>query len=515
MTDEGAATVTTAVLRAEGASKRYGDTLALDGVTVALSSGEVHGLVGHNGAGKSTLLRLLAGAERPDAGELLLDGKPVSLSGPGDAIARGISCVYQELSLVEDATVYENIFLGRELMAGGHLAKRRMREVAAQFCSEFELSVSPDDRVRSLPVAQRQLVEVIAAIHRDAKFLLLDEPTTALAVRQIEQFLETVRHLAHQRGLAVLLVDHKLDEIFAVADRVTALANGRVVLTGTTKEVGREQVMDAIVGHSTAATAAVPRRRSVVAAPDTEPVLRVEHLHTDRLADVTLSVRPGEVIGIYGLVGSGRTRFLRTLYGTERILSGSIRLEGRAFEPRSPAAAIRRGVAYVTEERKADGFIPGLTGLENVVLPVFGRNLRYGLLRRRQLSSTARRVAEEMNVHGRLDKPMSGLSGGNQQKLLIGRAVLQEPRLLLLDEPTKGVDIGAKAEIHALIRKIAAQSGVAVIVVSSEEEELLELADSIAVFVEGRCDGTANPSGAVTAGELRSLAWAQVASTAA
>jgi ribose transport system ATP-binding protein len=507
--------VVTHALSAEGVSKRYGDTLALDGVTVALSPGEIHGLVGHNGAGKSTLLRLLAGAERPDAGSLILDGKPVSLSGPGDAISRGISCVYQELSLVEDATVYENIFLGREMMAGGHLAKRRMRRVAAEFCREFELSVSPDDRVRSLPVAQRQLVEVIAATHRDARFLLLDEPTTALAARQIEQFLETVRRLAHQRGLAILLVDHKLDEIFAVADRVTALANGRVVLTGTTNEVGREQVMDAIVGHSTAATGATPRGRSTAAVPGTEPVLRVAHLHTDRLADVTLSVRAGEVIGIYGLVGSGRTRFLRTLYGTERIVSGSIQLEGRPFRPRSPAAAIRRGVAYVTEERKADGFVPRLTGLENVVLPVFGRYRRHGVLRRRQLSSTARRVAEEMNVHGRLDAPMSGLSGGNQQKLLIGRAVLQQPRLLLLDEPTKGVDIGAKAEIHALIRKIAAESGVAVIVVSSEEEELLELADSIAVFVEGRCDGTANPSGAVTAGELRSLAWAQVASTAA
>jgi ribose transport system ATP-binding protein len=496
-------------------SKRYGDTLALDGVTVALSSGQIHGLVGHNGAGKSTLLRLLAGAERPDAGELLLDGKPVSLSGPGDAIARGISCVYQELSLVEDVTVYENIFLGRELTAGGRLAKQRMRRVAAEFCREFELSVSPDDRVRSLPVAQRQLVEVIAAIHRDARILLLDEPTTALAVRQIEQFLETVRRLAHQRGLAVLLVDHKLDEIFAVADRVTALANGRVVLTGTTKEVGRQQVMDAIVGHSTTASAATASRRSVAAVPGTEPVLRVEKLQTDRLADVTLSVRAGEVMGIYGLVGSGRTRFLRTLYGTERIVSGSIQLEGRRFRPRNPAAAIRRGVSYVTEERKADGFVPALTGLENVVLPVLGRYLRHGVLRRRQLSSTARRVAGEMNVHGRLDKPMIGLSGGNQQKLLIGRAVLQQPRLLLLDEPTKGVDIGAKAEIHALIRKIAAQSGVAVIVVSSEEEELLELADSIAVFVQGRCDGTANPRDAVTAGELRSLAWAQVASTAA
>jgi ABC-type sugar transport system ATPase subunit len=467
-----AASASVTRLIARGVTKRYEQTLALDDVSLALTPGEVHALVGHNGAGKSTLLRILAGAERPDAGGLHDGEQPLAFSAPADALALGISTVYQELSLVDDLTVAENVFLGRKISSRRRVEKSTMRRATQDLLEEFDVEASAGDKVRNLPVAVRQLIEIVAALGRNTRFLLLDEPTTALEHRQVARVLEIIGRLARDRGLAVLLIDHKLDEVFAVADRVTALANGRVVLAGTTAEVGREDVVHAIVGESASAEgldpAPVPTRRRESGAP----VLRVEHLRSERLEDVTLTARAGQILGIYGLVGSGRTRFLRTLLGLEPYENGALELGGEPYRPTGPRAAIARGVAYLSEERKADGFIPMLAPLENVALPVMQRFERFGVLRRRSLRAAASKALAEVDVRGRVDGKMTELSGGNQQKVLFGRALLQRPRLLLLDEPTKGVDIGAKAEIHDLVRRFAG-AGDAVIVVSSEEEELL------------------------------------------
>jgi len=486
-------------------SKRYGRTAALDDVTVTIAPGAVTALVGHNGAGKSTLLKVLAGAETPDQGTLLLDGVPQHFAAPSAALAAGVACVYQELRLVNQLTVAQNVFLGHETVRHGRLARPEMNRRTAQLCGEYGITASPTARAGDLSVAQRQMVEVIAALNRNARYLLLDEPTTALEAHQIDHLLATVRRISRERGMGVLFVDHKLDEVFAVADRIVVLANGRVVLSGATDEVGRADVVQAIVGESASASGIAPRRPVVVGRD--RIVLDASHVAGDRLTDVTLRVRAGEVLGLYGLVGSGRSRFLRTVYGTEPLSAGSLTLLGARYAPRGPADAIRSGIAFLPEERKADGFVPEMSARENVSLPVLHRFSRAGRLRRRRIADAAKAALTEVAVRGDTERPITRLSGGNQQKVLFARAALQHPKLLLLDEPTKGVDIGAKAEIHALIRTMAEDGGVAVIVVSTEEDELIGLTDAVCVFRNGSCDGTRSPRGSVTPADLRRLAW--------
>ncbi|MDT7564622.1 MAG: ribose transport system ATP-binding protein [Pseudonocardiales bacterium] len=507
---------TTAGFTASSISKRYGQTLALDEVTVSLVPGEVTALVGHNGAGKSTLLRMLAGAETPDRGGLLLDGAPLHFSAPADALNAGIACVYQELRMINQLTVAQNVFLGHETTRRGRLARAEMNSRTAELCREYGVDVPPTTRAGELPVAQRQIVEVIAALNRRVRYLLLDEPTTALEAHQIEHLLTTVKRVSRERQLGVLLVDHKLDEVFSVADRVIGLSNGRVVLSGPADTVSHRDVVQAIVGESASAegiTPEGPRAELSVARSEQRAdrreaiVLSAEHVATDRLKDVTLHAEAGEVLGLYGLVGSGRSRFLRTVYGSERLSAGSLTLGGAPYVPASPGDAIRSGIAFLSEERKADGFIPAMSARENVPLPVLRRFSRAGQLQRRRIAEAARSALSEVAVRGDIDQPITRLSGGNQQKVLFARAVLQHPRLLLLDEPTKGVDIGAKAEIHSLIRSMAVDRGVTVVLVSTEEEELIGLADTVCVFRDGSCDGTRHARGSVTPADLRRLAW--------
>ncbi|MFE4667202.1 sugar ABC transporter ATP-binding protein [Streptomyces sp. NPDC056716] len=530
-------------------SKHYGQTRALDRVTVALHPGQVLALVGHNGAGKSTLLKMLAGAESPDEGSVLIDGVPQHFSSPADALAAGVACVYQELRLVDQLTVAQNVFLGHEISRHGRLARSEMNRRTAELCRTYGVTASPTERAAELSVAQRQMVEVVAALNRNARYLLLDEPTTALEAQQIDHLLATVKRISRERDIGVLLVDHKLDEVFSVADHIVGLSNGQVTLSGPADTVHHDDVVHAIIGESASADPlptsgpkarekprTVQDRRNLGRKthghgthghrtrdhegrdhedPDREVrdheagevVLSAVHLSTDRLKDVTLQVRAGEILGLYGLVGSGRSRFLRTVYGSERTPSGSLTLMGSPYRPRSPARAIRSGIVFLSEERKADGFIPGMSARENVSLPVLHTFSRAGRLQRRRIAEATHDALDKVAVRGDLDQPIVQLSGGNQQKVLFARAALQQPRLLLLDEPTKGVDIGAKAEIHALIRAMAAEQDVAVIVVSTEEEELIGLADAVCVFKDGRCDGVTYPADTVTPGDLRQLAW--------
>lgn len=509
-----------------GISKAYGPTRALTDVSLTIEPGRVVALIGHNGAGKSTLLRALSGAEVPDSGSIVVDGSADQFQAPGDATAAGIACVYQELSLVDELTVAENLFLGTERTSGPLLDRKAMNREADELCAEYGIPARATDLVARLPVAQRQLLEVVRAIHRDAKYLLLDEPTTALEQEQVENLLAIIRRLTAERGIGVLLVDHKLDEVFAVADRIVGLANGRIVLDGDAKTIDRLAVIDAIVGdHATVDDSLASHAELSVgdlealdeadrAARFGELVLQVSGLAGNGLTGVDLDVHAGEILGIYGLIGSGRSRFLRTVYGAEPIVQGRLALGGRAFAPKRPSQAIAAGVAFLSEERKSDGFIPQMSSVENVVLPVLGRYLRAGILNWRALRSSADKVLSQVTIRGDARGPITSLSGGNQQKALFARATLQAPRLLLLDEPTKGVDIGAKREIHRIVRELAREKNVAVIVVSSEEEELTGLADSIVVFRQGGCDGVAYPRGGVTPAQLRELAWAESDSAA-
>jgi ABC-type sugar transport system ATPase subunit len=499
-----------------GLSKSYGATKALSDVNLAIPPGEIVALVGHNGAGKSTLLRALSGAEVPDEGAISLDGQAAQFRSPGDASAAGIACVYQELSLINELTVAENLFLGAEKEVGPLLDRRAMNKAADDLCAEYGVLASGVDLVARLPVAQRQLLEVVRAIHRDAKYLLLDEPTTALEQHQIDELLAVIRRLARERKIGVLFIDHKLDEVYAVASRIVGLANGRIVLDGAAQDVAVEDVVEAIVGEGAnqrlrpasageAPAAAAPRAsRDLASAP---VAFEVRGLRGNGLVGVDLRVHAGEILGIYGLVGSGRSRFLRTVYGAEPAGEGVMLLAGEPFTPKNPADSIARGIAFLSEERKSDGFIPQMTSIENIIMPILDRFMRVGVLNWPALKRAAADALSSIPIRGDVREPIMSLSGGNQQKALFARALLQSPKLLLLDEPTKGVDIGAKAEIYDIIRGLAAQ-GRSVLLVSSEEEELIEVADRVVVFRNRACDGRAMPAAELTVADLRRYAWA-------
>jgi len=506
-------------LVAQGLGKLYDGNWAIQDVSLRIEPGTVVALVGHNGAGKSTLLRALSGAERPDEGEVLIDGKRVVMSSPADAAAAGIACVYQELSLVDQLTVAQNLYLGCELNKGGILSRKEMADQTDRLCEEFKIPVSSSDMVGDLPVAQRQMVEVVRAVHRGSRYLLLDEPTTALELAQIEQLLETIRALARDRGIGVMLVDHKLDEVFAVAEKVIALSNGHVVLQGTTDEVDRAAVVRAVVGHDSAsveldmqagtvALESSPMDAGFLIDPQ-KAIFVADHIRSPRLRDVSLSVEPGQILGIYGLVGAGRSRFLRTVYGVEPLTSGSFLIKKEEYVPRSARYAIQRHIALVPEERKRDGFIPMMSGRDNAALPVLDRFERFFFLMWARIRANADEIMKRVTVRGDVSAPLSRLSGGNQQKVLFAKAIMQSPQVLLLDEPTKGVDIGAKEEIHSLIRGLAEKTGAAVLMVSSEEEELIDVADVVTVFRGGFCDGVVYPAKGLTQARLRELAWSE------
>ena len=495
-------------------SKWYGATRALSDVSLEIPPGKVVALIGHNGAGKSTLLRTLSGADMPDEGAISVDGRAVEFHSPGEAGAAGIACVYQELSLISELTVAENLFLGAEKLAGPVLDRRAMNAAADKLCREYSIPAGATNLIARLPVAQRQLLEVARAIHRDAKYLLLDEPTTALEQNQIDELLELIRRLTRERKIGVLFIDHKLDEVYAVADYIVGLANGQIVLRGDARSLPREDVVEAIVGAGEEARRESgkgfgllrPAASKERGKRSGEAIFEVRGLSGNGLASINLEVFAGEILGIYGLVGSGRSRFLRTVYGVEPAPEGAMVLRGRPFHLTSPDDAIAEGVAFLSEERKFDGFIPQMSATENIVLPVLGRYLSAGLLKWGALRRAAETVLAGIPIRGDVRQPITSLSGGNQQKALFARAVLQSPHLLLLDEPTKGVDIGAKAEIYEIIRHLARQ-GRSVLVVSSEEEELLEIADRVVVFRNGACDGESIPETDLSVANLRRSAW--------
>jgi ribose transport system ATP-binding protein len=504
--------VTDQALRAVGIRKLFAGVPALDGVDLTVTPGRVVGLVGHNGAGKSTLLKVLSGAYQPDGGELLIGDRRVSFSSPAAAIDAGISTVYQELSLLPNLTVTENTFLGHEQRARGVLAKREMRNTTQELIEKFGIDARAGRKVGEYPVATRQLLEIAIATSRNARFLLLDEPTTSLEGDQVASLLTIVKRLVTEENLGIVFINHKLDELFEISDEVVALVDGKVQIQGPVEVINRREVIRAIAGADLDDEAVPTSKAAQLASSNTDDApgtiaLEASHLRTPELADVSLVAREGRVLGIYGLVGSGRTEFLRTLIGLHKVQSGSLKLFGNQYRPKGPADAQRQGVVYLTEERKVDGIVPGLNSLTNVSLPILRGYARVGLLDRRRMRKDAATLLGSLSIRGDVDNPVVTLSGGNQQKVLLARALAQQPKVLLLDEPTKGVDLGVKAEIHQLLRQLAHHSGLAVIVVSSEEEEVLEVADEVVTFSAGTCTGLATPADSLTITDLRHAAW--------
>ena len=476
-------TATQPLLELAGIRKTWPGVVALDGVDFDLRAGEVHALVGENGAGKSTLMKALSGAERPDAGTLRLGGELVELTGPRDALDRGIHLIYQEFNLVPEMTCAENIFLGREPMLGlGLVDRRRMEYQAAEVMAQLGLTVAPSTKVATLSVAEQQMLEIARALSARTRVLAMDEPSATLTEREIVRLFAVIRGLK-QQGVGIIYISHRLDEVFALADRVTVLRDGRKVWTGPTAELTRDDIVRKMVGRELAEE--FPARHSQPG----EELLRVADLTGARYRDVSFTLRRGEILGIAGLVGAGRTEVLMGLIGAPPPRAGTIHLQGRAIAPRDPRHALDLGIGLLTEDRKQLGIIPERPVRENLSLSALREFLRLGCVRRGLERQATDRKMDELRVRGAgPETAIKNLSGGNQQKVLLGRLLLTGAQVLLFDEPTRGIDVGAKAEIYALLDQLA-QRGVGIVMVSSELPEVLHLSDRVLVMHEGRMAG--------------------------
>jgi ribose transport system ATP-binding protein len=482
-----------AVLVAERVSKSFAGVTALRDVDFDLRRGEVHALMGENGAGKSTLMKILAGVHTTYEGVVGVEGRPVSFGGVREAEAAGVAIIHQELNLVPELSVADNIFLGREpLIAGALIDGRRMVRAAERLLRRLGVTIDPRSRIAELRIGEQQLVEIAKALSLDTRILIMDEPTSALSSSECETLFKIVRQLAAD-GVAIIYTSHRIEEVLDLADRVTVLRDGRRVLTAPIADLSRGAIISAMVGREMAA------HHRGTAAQDGAVVLDVRNLTLDTLTSsgwrralhgVSFQLRQGEILGIGGLLGSGRSEILESIFGVARgWRGGEIAVDGRIVEIQSSADAYRLGVALVTEDRKERGLHLAESICDNVALPSIGAMSRFGLRAFARESALADDMVRRLSVRcANIDQPVSTLSGGNQQKIVIGKWLATEPRILLLDEPTRGIDVGAKQEIYQLIFELAEQ-GLGIVVVSSEMPELLLLSDRVLVMCEGHQTG--------------------------
>ena len=476
------------LLRMEAITKRFAGAVALDGVSVELRPGEVHALVGENGAGKSTLVKIMTGAYHRDGGRMWLEGRPVDFRTPAEAQHAGVTAVHQEIHLLGYRTVAENIFLGREPRRFGLVDWRRMREEAARVLEGLGMDVDAGARVSSLNTARRQMVAIARGVSLGARVLVLDEPTSSLAEREVEVLYGLIRRLQAQ-GTAVVYISHRFDELYAVGDRVTVLRDGKVVGTHALKDLERLDLVCLMLGKPREAlrSGTTGFGGHAPAAAAGEPLLEARGLRrAPRLADVSLAVRKGEIVGVAGLLGSGRTETARAIFGATPAEGGTIELKGKRFAPRSPDDGIAAGIGFLSEDRKHEGILPELSIRENLTLAALPTLTRFGIVSGAKQRALVERYMQRLGVKATsADQKIRELSGGNQQKVLIARWLATEPSLLIMDEPTRGIDIGAKAEIQALVNELA-ESGLGVLMVSSELEELVEGASRVVVLRDGR-----------------------------
>ena len=465
----------------EGATKRFGAVRALEDGSITLYPGEAHALLGENGAGKSTLVKILGGVYLADEGTLTIEGSPALFSGPAAARAAGVSIIYQEPSLFPDLTVAENIFMSRQPLRGGRRIDRgAMNEEAAAIFAQLGVELEPRRPARGLSVADQQIVEIAKALSLGAGVLVMDEPTAALTTVEAERLFEVIRTL-RARGAAVLFISHRLEEVFANCQRVTVMRDGRFVRTALIGEVTVDDVIRSMVGRELSAL--FPKTET---APG-DVVLEVESLSSEGVFhDVSLTVRAGEIVALAGLVGAGRSEVARAVFGVDRRSSGTVRLAGRELPNGDPIAAMNAGMALVPEDRRQQGLVMDMGIDRNIALASLGRLRRGGLIRRSAESALADDWTTRLQVkYGRLRNAVATLSGGNQQKVVLGKWLARSPKLLIIDEPTRGIDVGTKAEVHRILDGLVAD-GTAVLMISSELPEVLAMADRVIVLREGR-----------------------------
>ncbi len=468
-----------------GITKQFGTVQALRGVDFRLFPGEVHALVGENGAGKSTLVKILAGIYRPDAGVMRVGGEAIVLRSPVQAQALGIAVVQQEPMLFPDLDVAENVFMGRHPRDRfGRVDWKRMYREVDQLLASLGVTLSSHTPVQGLSVAEQQLVEIAKALSIQARVLVLDEPTAALSSHEVEELFAIVRQL-RERGVAILFVSHRLEEVFAIADRLTIFRDGTHIITAPVGDMTTEELIKHMVGRELSNL--YPKGDAEIG----EVVLEVRHLTRPGVfADVSFQLRRGQILGFAGLVGAGRTEVARVLFGIDRAAGGEIWLKGKQVRIHSPQQAVAYGIAYVPEDRHLQGLVMDFSIASNVTLAILDRVSRLGLIDPRQERKIAGDYSTRLSVRSAgLEQLVSALSGGNQQKVVLSKWLATNPSVLILDEPTRGIDVGAKAEVHRIISDLAA-GGLAIILISSELPEVLAMADDVVVLHEGRVTGT-------------------------
>ncbi|MEV8569568.1 sugar ABC transporter ATP-binding protein [Streptomyces sp. NPDC051322] len=472
---------TTPVLALEGVSKSFGAVRALRGVSLQLYAGEAHALAGENGAGKSTLIKTLAGVHRPDTGTVLLDDDPVEFHGPADARDAGVAVIYQEPTLFPDLSVAENIFVGRQLSRSfGRVDHRAVKNAAADLFTRLGVDLDPDQPARGLSIADQQLVEIAKALSFDARVLIMDEPTAALTGSEVARLFGVVKTLREQ-GAAVLFISHRLEEIFELCQRVTTLRDGAWISSEPLEGLTEDDLVRRMVGRDL--DELYPKQATDIG----EVALTVRRLTREGVfTDVSFEVRRGEIVGLAGLVGAGRSEVARAVFGVDRFDGGEVEVLGRKLKPGAPSLAMGAGLALVPEDRRAQGLVMDMSIERNIGLTGFADTTRGGLMNRTAERSRAVDWAVKLQVkYARLADVVGTLSGGNQQKVVLAKWLATAPQVLIVDEPTRGIDVGTKAEVHRLLSSLAAQ-GVAVLMISSDLPEILGMADRVLVMYEGR-----------------------------
>ncbi|TVR95916.1 MAG: sugar ABC transporter ATP-binding protein [Trueperaceae bacterium] len=471
------------VLDVQGVSKRFPGVQALSDVSLQVRPGSVHALVGENGAGKSTLMKILIGWHRRDRGEIALKGQPVDFHEPKQALNAGISIIQQELSAIGDMSIAENLFLGREpRRAGAFIDYPGMNALAKRAMAELELELDPWRKMKSLSVAQMQLVEIAKAISHEADIIIMDEPTSALGDREIEHLMASIRKLK-ARGTGIIYISHKLEEVFEIADEVTVLRDGHHIASMPTGETDRDGLIRLMIGRE---AKGFPKTNT----PTTRPLLEVEQLTREgEFRDVSFTLHEGEILGVFGLMGAGKSELLNALFSVTRATSGSVTFRGKRLRARYPSQAMRNNMALITEDRKATGLILPMSVRDNMAISTLGRHTRFGFVSALGVGRVVSSMSQDLDV--RMASPrqlVKFLSGGNQQKVVLGRWLLTKPSLLMLDEPTRGIDIGAKAEIYRFMSEFVDQ-GKGIVLASSELPEVLGMSDRILVMKAGRMAG--------------------------
>lgn len=473
------------LLRMEGIYKAFPGVQALDDVDFEVYPGEIVGLVGENGAGKSTLVKIVSGVYSLDDGAIWLNGKQVEPRTPQEAQELGISTIYQELALIPHLTVGENVFLNREprrIAALGMVDFRRMNQEAEEILHDLGAEISATTLVRDLPVATQQMVEIAKAVSQNASLILMDEPTSALSSKEVDALFAMMRRLK-ERGVPVVFISHRLEEILKVVDRIIVMRDGRRVGDLTASEATEEGIIRLMVGRD---VAMFPKEEAEVGAP----VLEVRNLSGDGIRDVSFEVRKGEIVGMAGLVGAGRTDVARLLCGVDRLTSGEIWIEGKQRKINSPADAVEYGIGWVPEDRKQHGLLLSMDVKQNTTMPILKRiSNRLGIIQvKREREITQHYVKALSIATPSISQIVNNLSGGNQQKVVLAKWLSSEPKLLIMDEPTRGIDVGAKAEVHALMSRLA-QQGIGILMISSEMPEIIGMSDRVVVMCQGRVTG--------------------------